>query len=127
MCCHDDNKIHVNWQSLAQIACILFFLKNIAWVTLREHEQYPITVSLIAYTTVVYHNVSVFVIVHSQYMIKYYFYMFLGSLLVYLYLMSYPYANMTIVNIVYICFSLYKLSHYMFKFSFQFEQIITNL
>ena len=107
MCYHDDNKIHVNWQSLVQIACIVFLLKNISYISLRQWKNFPYSTSLIAYVTVFYHNVSVFVIIHSQYMPKYYFYMFTASLLYYQYLSSYPMANATLTNIVYLCFALY--------------------
>lgn len=83
MCCHDDNKIHVNWQSLVQLACIVFLLKHISYLTLRQYKNYTFSTKLIAYVTVIYHNVSVFVIMHSQYLPKYYFYMFTSSLLHY--------------------------------------------
>ena len=83
--------------------------------------------SLIAYVTVIYHNVSIFLIIHSQYMTKYYFYMWTASMMNYQYLALYPHANTTLTNIVYLCFSLYQLTHYLFKFCMQFEQMLTML
>ena len=82
---------------------------------------------MIAYVTVFYHNVSVFVIMHSQYLPKYYFYMFTASLLNYQYLASYPMANTTLTNIVYFCFALYQLSHYLFKFGLHLEHLFVAL
>lgn len=77
--------------------------------------------------TVLYHNISVFMIMHSRYLVKYYFYNFASSLLHYQYLASYPMANTTLTNIVYLSFWVYILTHYLFQFALHLEHIFMGL
>ena len=87
------------------------------------HYSFPI--KLIAYTMMFCHNFSVYLLKHSTYYLKFNFYMFLSTFLYYFYLKTYPYSNVTLTNIVYVSFTAYQLTHNLFKFSFQFELIIT--
>ena len=123
---HSDDKIHINWQSLVQIALILL-LSNNTVLTLGQYKNYPFSASLISYVTLLYHNISFFTLIHSQYIYKYYFNMWIYTTMTYFYMSSYPNSNTTLTMIVYLTFTVYQLSYHLFKFSFQFEQIIYNV
>ena len=89
--------------------------------------EFPSTTKLIAYNSFMYHNIAVIIFVHSSYFYKYFFQSMLTTFLALYYLKSYPFSNSTLVNIVYICFTVHHLAHSLFKFSFQFEQTLRYL
>jgi hypothetical protein len=95
---------------------ILLFSRGIP-ITL-DYNTYPYSVTLIAYSNLFNHNFAIYFLSHSKYLSKYYFYMVLSSFLNYFYLKSYPYASVTLTNIVYVTFFGYQLAHNLFKFSF---------
>ena len=61
----------------------------------------------------------------SNYFVKFNFQMFLSIFLYYFYMKTYPHSNSTLSNIVFVSFTGYQLVHNLFKFSFQFELILT--
>jgi hypothetical protein len=73
---------------------------------------------MIAYTTFFQQNFAFYLLEHSRYKSKYVFWMFLSAFLNLFYLNTYPYANTTLTNIVYVTFIAYQLGHNLFKFSF---------
>lgn len=80
--------------------------------------QYPYSTCIIAYTNLVAYNFGNYVLMHSKYKAKYTFWMSMGTILYYFYLMTYPYSNVTLCNTVFITFSLYQIFHNLFKFSY---------
>ena len=82
---------------------------------------------MIAYTCLFTHNFSIYCLQHSKYQLKYRFWMFVCLFLNYYYFKTYPYCNVTLTNIVFMTFTLYQLSHNLFKFSFYFELMIIQL
>lgn len=108
-----------------EILLILLLMRGLP-ITL-DYNKNPYSVSIIAYSNLFCHNFAIYILRHSKYFAKYYFYMILSSFLYYFYLKSYPFSSVTLTNIVYTSFILYQLAHNFFKFSFQFEITIANL
>ena len=73
------------------------------------------------------HNFSIYCLQYSKYQRKYRFWMFVCLFLNYYYFQTYPYCNVTLTNIVFMTFTLYQLSHNLFKFSFYFEMMMLSL
>jgi hypothetical protein len=97
------------------------------YLTLGLSSTYPFSTSLISYTITMCHLFSIYVLKHSTYLLKFNFQMFLCTFLYYFYLETYPHSNVTLTNLVFMSFTAYQLFHNLFKFSFQFELIVTQI
>ena len=58
----------------------------------------------INYINMFNYNFAIYFLRHTKYLPKYFFYMVLSTFLNYFYLKSYPYASVTLTNIVYVTF-----------------------
>ena len=123
----DGWKINLNTLKLLSIFMILMVEISLPRLTLSSYSQFPFTCSLIAYSGFSATVISELYLLDSSYHPKYMFYSFLSCLLNTLYLKSYPFACVTLTNLVMFWFSLYQLTHNLFKFSFQFQQTAAQL
>jgi hypothetical protein len=113
-----EERINLNVTTILQFLAICFMIGYIYLTLDLSITNYPFSIKLIAYTMTLCHNISVYLLKHSNYYLKYNFYMFLSTFLYYFYLKTYPYSNVTLTNIVYGSFTAYQLTHNLFKFSF---------
>jgi hypothetical protein len=97
------------------------------YLTLDQSMDYSFSIKLIAYTFLCTHNFSLYMLKQSNYFVKFNFQMFLSIFLYYFYMKTYPHSNSTLSNIVFVSFTAYQLFHNLFKFSFQFELILTQI
>ena len=111
--------------NLLELVTITLLLRVIPYCL--DTHNFPFSCQMIAYTCLLTHNFSIYCLQHSKYQLKYRFWMFICLFLNYYYFKTYPYCNVTLTNIVFMTFTLYQLSHNLFKFSFYFELMIIQL
>ena len=71
---------------------------------LGEYRVYPFSCSLLSWAVTMQHLVGQFMLMHSNYQNKYYFYNSMSHFMYYSYMKSYPYANYTLNNAVFVTF-----------------------
>ena len=125
--CQVQGSVSLNWKRLAQVSFLLFISTTILPLSLQLRHAYPGSCKIFVYGTQLYHNCHAFLFVHSQYGVKFYSLMFMGTFIVYYYLKTYPYANTMLTSLAYLSFLFYQIAHVLFKFSLKFEVALRNL
>jgi hypothetical protein len=116
----------INCSILVELILILFVCSRLGEV-FHTFTLNSFSCQLIGWACVLQHLIAKFMLKGSHYFYKFHFYSMIGAFINHSYMVTYPYANVTLTNIVFVLFALYQISHNLFKFSLQLEMFCIDL